>query len=276
MADTKPMPNEADPIVDWRTASSSPGGLRGSAAMEIQTRQAQRLVHGRGASEKKAPIIGLVRFATTMRRIWRAAALDDPWADWKLLQTYESLTENREGINALREQTERLLASMPGIEIDVAQSQSPCTVPLEFSNPYGFMGAYLIADFDRTARAILTARHVGLMGRDESERMLYQGGRLVRSAFNAPQGFQYQGVTRDDVAAGTAKARQAIENLGLPPKEVLEGTLRAPVAPDIRDPKARSEPPPGLYDDEDDDEADAPAGERAESYGSAVAQETGT
>lgn len=273
MADTQPsMPNNADPIVDWQTASSSPGGLRGTAAMEIQTRQAQRLVHGRAPTEGKAAIIGLVRFATTMRRIWRAAALDDPWADWKLLQTYEALMENREGVNSMREQTEHLLASLPGIEIDVAQSQRPCTVPLEFSNPYGFMGAYLIADFDRAARALLTARHVGLMGRDESERRLHEGGRLVRGAFNAPQGFRFRGVTRDDVAAGTAKARQAIEALGLPPKEVLEGKLRAPVAPDIRDPKAPSTPPPGLYDDDDDE---TPAGERPESY-SDLAQGTGT
>lgn len=264
------LPNDADPLVQPRIAAQQPGGLRGSATLTVQTRQAQRLVHGRAPrpSEGKPAIVGLVRFATTMRRIWTAASRDDPWADWKLLQTYEALTESREGVRAIHEQVENKLESMAGVEISIAESLEPVQVPLEFHNPYGYMGAYLISDYDQCVRAILTARHVGLMERDPSEKELYRAGRLVRSAFNVPQGWRFYGVTRDDVAANNARAQRALEAMPLPPQDILEGTLRAPVAPDIRNASARgaSDNANDAAPEDDADDEYLPAGERQEVY----------
>ena len=38
------LPDNADPVVDYTTAAARPGTLRGGATLDIQTRQAQRLV----------------------------------------------------------------------------------------------------------------------------------------------------------------------------------------------------------------------------------------
>ena len=107
LADTrsKPraLPDNADPVVDYTTAASRPGLLRGSASLDIQTRQAQRLVYGRRHTESKEHIIGLVRFGMNMKRIWSSAGRDDPYADWTLLQVEESLNSTRDYINTLRD-----------------------------------------------------------------------------------------------------------------------------------------------------------------------------
>ncbi|MBK5942936.1 PFL_4669 family integrating conjugative element protein [Halorhodospira halophila] len=218
------------------SSSQKPGGLRGQARMTIQTRQAQRLVHGRSRRQEphKAEIIGLTRFATLMRGIWNAASRDDPWADWLLLQTHEAVQENRQGLEALREQMDQALQSMPAVEIELAESLRPIQVPLSFTSPYGYMGAYLIAEFDQYARAVLTARHVGLLSRDDSERRLYEGGRLVRGVFHIPQGWRYRAVKRPDLEQPTPAAQQMIEEWGEPPRAIIEGTLRAEVAPAIQ------------------------------------------
>jgi hypothetical protein len=69
--------------------------------------------------------------------------------------------------------------------------------------------AGLIGRFDTLACKVLGARHVGLLGRDEAEKTLHQGGRRVR------------------------RALQAGEAMGEIPDEVLSGTRRAPHAPTV-------------------------------------------
>jgi hypothetical protein len=58
-----------------------PGVLCGGAVLTLQTRQAQRLVKGRGYSADKPAIIGLIGFANLVRSVWHGARADDPYAD---------------------------------------------------------------------------------------------------------------------------------------------------------------------------------------------------
>ena len=149
-----------------------PGALRSQAIMEIQTRQAQRLVYGRRPEGDKPTIVGLLRFATMLRPIWTGAAADDPYADWWLVQVERELLQGREHLEALREHVDRLLKSAPAVDVKLAQSLEPVRVDLNFSSPYAFMGAYLLADYDALVRAILTGRHVGLLDRSTAEKLL--------------------------------------------------------------------------------------------------------
>ena len=71
-------------------------------------------------------------------------------------------------------------------------------MPLRFSHAYAFRGAYLVAGLDEVARALLTARHVGLVSRSESERELAEATRVVRRAFTSPTGYRFLGITRAD------------------------------------------------------------------------------
>jgi integrating conjugative element protein (TIGR03761 family) len=226
--------------------------------MEIQTRQAQRLVYGRMAIEGKHEIVGLLRFAAMLRPIWGGSIADDPYADWWLVKIERELMRARDQLKEMEITVEQHLTGAPAVNVVVAQSLSPARLELNFSNPYAFHGAYLLADYDALVRAALTARHVGLMDSQTSEKLLAQGGRLLRSAYETAKGYRYMGITRVDLAQGTAKARKAQEAMGDLPQPVIAGELRAAYAPRVR---GADEVAADTADSEDKGEVDAPADE---------------
>lgn len=243
---------------DTRSRADAPGALRSQVTMEIQTRQAQRLVYGRMASEGKHEIVGLLRFAAMLRPIWSGSIAGDPYADWWLVKIERQLTRARDQLKEMAATVEQSLAGAPAVNVVVAQSLSPAKVELNFSNPYAFHGAYRLADYDALVRAVLTARHVGLMDSRTSERLLAQGGRLLRATYETAKGYRYMGITRMDLAQGTAKARKAQEALGDLPQPVVTGELRAAYAPRVRE---ADETAADTGDSGEKNEVDAPADE---------------
>ena len=170
--DRQPTPNADKP--------SSPGALRGSACLTLQTRQAQRLVRGRTPSAAKPAIIGLLGFASQLRTIWQGARLDDPYADWWLLKVHQALEQAGQQLESLQQEVDQRMAAVPAISVDTGQSIQPVQVPLQFGNPFAFRGAQVLAGYDDQVQAILTAGHVGLTTRDETQSLLHRSGRTVR------------------------------------------------------------------------------------------------
>lgn len=256
------LPDNADPVVDYKTAADRPGRLRGASYLTIETRQAQRLVYGRAHSDELQGIIGLVKFALVMGRIWRAAEFDDPYADWYLHQIHEILTNAQVEVKQATDQVQKRLQSVSGIEISVAHSLKPVQIPLHFPNAYGYMGGYLIADYDTLVRSVLTAVHVALMTRDEGKYMLNNYGRIIRRGFLLPTRWKYCVITRDDLHQTTQRGAMAIKAMGELPQEFLDESKRAPHAPAIRKPGSRamkSTTVDLLDDDEGEDEKSAKA-----------------
>ncbi|HKY91687.1 MAG TPA: TIGR03761 family integrating conjugative element protein [Nevskiaceae bacterium] len=208
-----------------------PGPLRSGSWIDLQTLQAQRLVRGRKAGGGQSRIVGLAGFGMRLRTIWMASLADDPWADWWLLRVHAALEQADAALDALVAAADTILAKPVGVCLDRAQSVRPLRVPLAFSNPYGYRGAYLLAKFDDTTRAVLTAEHVALLDRCVGRRMIQEAGTHVRRAFLAAEGYQRHGVTRQDVRVGTTAARDARERMGEVPADVLEGRRRAVFAP---------------------------------------------
>lgn len=208
-----------------------PGVLRSETWLTLETRQAQRLITGRRAEPTKPEIIGLTKFSSLLRPIWSGARSDDPYADWWLIKIEEILDGAKRELERIEHGIQQRLHDVPAINVSVAHSVEPIRVPLQFSNPYAFRGAYLIADCDRVIRAILTARHVGLIGRDESEKLIYEAGRAVRRALSSPVGYRFKGINRDDLQQQTARGMEARSEMGELPEEVLEGKRRASYGP---------------------------------------------
>jgi len=208
-----------------------PGALRSETWLTLETRQAQRLVQGRRAEDGKAEIIGLKRFAALLRSIWAGARTDDPYGDWWLIRIEEALEESQGALKGLEARVQQRLQGQPAVDIAVAHSIEPVRIPLVFTSPHAFRGAYLIADAARVIRAILTARHVGLKGRDESERLIYEAGRAVRRALGSARGYRYKGIGRADLHQQTARGREAQESMGELPEAILAGTQRPQYGP---------------------------------------------
>jgi len=234
------LPDNADPVVDYKTAADRPGRLRGTSYLTIETRQAQRLVYGRAHSDELQGIIGLVKFALVMGRIWRAAEFDDPYADWYLHQIHEALTNAQAEVKQATDQVQERLQSVSGIEISVAHSLKPVQIPLHFPNAYGYMGGYLIADYDTLVRSVLTAVHVALMTRDEGQYLLNNFGRTIRRGFLLPTKWKYSIITRDDIHQSTQRGAMALKAMGELPQAFLDESKRAPHAPTIRKPGSRA------------------------------------
>ncbi len=233
MADTS---TAHDGVKQRQRGTVSPGNLQGGATLVIQTRQAQRLLNGRAKSKDKAGIIGLNHFSRLMRVIWLAASQDDPYADWYLVQVLKSIEDTRTELAQLDQEIQQHLQCVRGVEFDLAQSTSPARVPLSFATPYGYMGAYLIADYDALVRAILTAQHVGLLFRVASERLIRESARRIRRIFTIPVGWKQLAVTREDIQQQHPCAQRAREAMGDLPDDILAGTRRARVAPVLRQP----------------------------------------
>ena len=210
---------------------AQPGALRGRAWLVLQTRQAERLVKGRHAGAEKPAIIGLLGFASLLRALWHGARVDDPYADWWLLQVDAALTLAAETLAAQELGLAAQLAATSAIELDPAVSVKPVRVLLQFTNPYAYRGAHLLAHYDRLAGTLLTAEHVGLLDRHALERRLQDGARPVRRAYATPLGYRFLGVTRADHEQGTARAVQARAAMGEVPESILRGEARAPLAP---------------------------------------------
>lgn len=233
-ADTERMTVQgAEP--DGRSAriEERPGVLRGGATLTLQTRQAQRLVKGRGYTAEKPAIIGLIGFANLVRSIWHGARADDPYADWWMLRVHEALEQSQEELRTAEQEIATRFQAMGAIEVGAPASIKPARIALNFSNPYAFRAARLVGLYDGLVRSVLSAQHVGLLARDETERALQLGGRQVRRALQSAVGYRFIGVTRPDIAQGTAKALQAHEAMGELPADILSGTCRAPYAPAI-------------------------------------------
>lgn len=210
-----------------------PGALRGGAVLTLHTRQAQRLVKGRSHSAAKPAIIGLIGFANLARSVWHGARADDPFADWWMLQVHEALVQAEKALSQLALGMASCSSGMSALEVAPPSSVKPARVILNFSNPYAFRAAHLIGVLDGLTCKVLSARHVGLLTRDDAGRLLQQAGREVRRALQSPVGYRFLGVTRRDVAQGTAKASQAREAMGELPDDVLTASRRAPHAPAV-------------------------------------------
>lgn len=235
------MPTALSPAADLSPGASatdvesrSPGALRSETSLVLQTHHSQRLVHGRGGEDGKQQIVGLVQFAALTRSVWNGALADDPYAHWWLVRMHEAIEESAAELQTLHGHVSALLQAIPGLTVSVAQSVEPIRLLLTFTNPFGFRGAYLLARFDELVRLILTARHVALADRDTSARLLADGGRNVRRAYNSVLRYRFLGINGDDVRLMTARGKEAEALMGPLPAAVLNGSLRAPHAPDPR------------------------------------------
>ena len=226
-------PSGSDPAVPDNLASASPGALTTPASLVIHTVHAQRLVQGRSKSKEHAPIVGLIRFGWKMNLLWHAAKADDPYADWFLLRTHDVLQQVNKD---LVDQQRSILAQMQchsAVEIGVGRTKEVIRVPLNFGNPYGYMAAYLLGDFDNLIRTVLTMMHVGIQPRSAGYALIEKSSSAVRRVFYEPFGWKNVSLTREDLRQGNQRALQAEKVMGPLPVEILEGTRRAPFAPPL-------------------------------------------
>lgn len=210
------------------------GSLRSSITLTLHTHHAARIWQGRTAREGVHSIMGMAGYISVTNLIKQAAAQDDPYADWAIVQLEEKLLQAKAGMLELTQQLDQIRRDLP-TQIDMSDNLNihPVTLPLYIGSQLGFLAVYLLTDYDTLVRHTLLGHHTALIGRRDMEAWIDDGAHLLRSLFGQAQRYRHAGVTRDDMAANNARALAAMEKFGLPPIDVLEGHRRSQFAPTI-------------------------------------------
>jgi len=220
------------------TALDRPGTLRGGVVLHLHTHVAQKMWNGRRPDRGtgKQGIKSIPHFASQLKTINFSAAKDDPYADWWLIQMQDAVDECRVKLRELSDALDSFMKSQMPDEVQIVEalSQKPLAIEIHFEAPLAYQAAYLLADYDKLARRVLMVRHYGLLARAQSEQLLDQGGKLIRSLLSRIDGWRFTGVTRDDVAANNQRAQSAKEKMGDCPADILRGDRRSGLAPLIR------------------------------------------
>ncbi|MCH9699369.1 MAG: TIGR03761 family integrating conjugative element protein, partial [Gammaproteobacteria bacterium] len=215
--------------------TKKPGVLRSQATLTLQTKYGQSFIYGRARNDAKGKkqIPGLLEYARRTRIIWLSVLADDPYADWQLVKIENYLENAKQSIQSSNKDIKDALQSISGMEVQPAQSLSPITVPLNFQNPYAYMGAGIVSEYDQLACRVFSATHVGMIRKKQGFIILNQAGAGIRRVFSAAYEWKYSGVTRKDINNKTKIAEHAIQIMGDCPHVILNKTNRASNAPEI-------------------------------------------
>ena len=216
-----------DAPLDGSDIFESPGALRGTSKLILETRKAQLIFEGRKPDKKKNKpfIIGLNSFAAQLRIIYDQSGEGDPYADYWLIKVERELVEKTEIFESIIKDYTKILGQYENIRHEVAHSIKPITKHLRFSIAYSFQGAMMLMKLDQMIRTIMTANHVGLVETHVTNREIRNASKQARNVFESVIGYRFCDVKRDDIAANNPKAQRAQELMGGCPSAILDDEI---------------------------------------------------
>jgi integrating conjugative element protein (TIGR03761 family) len=209
--------------------SQRPGRIITKGQIQIHTRAAYELFYGRKSDRENGvvQIVGLVMFASLTNQLITLCREDDPYAEAVLIKLEKILSELETRIDELKAQFEEVLQRVEGMEIGFHESVRPISVPISFASPYGFIAARCLVKFDRVFLHTYSAKHAGLISQKAWHESVIRTRASFRNLFLLAKHYRFAGVTRNDLAANNAKARDAMEKYGELPESILQGTQRS-------------------------------------------------
>ncbi len=207
-----------------------PGNLNIDMSLTLHTLQARKLSLGI-RTEKGS--IGLWSFATAVKKIWQAAAQDDPYADWQLLKIYDALKNAEQYLRCQIEGMKRALQAVSYFTFQTVESVKPLVLPLNFSNPYGYLAAEMIGLLDELTRVLFTAKTIGMKTAKAFHQEIRQAMHYILKIFNKAYQWKNFSLNRQNVMEKSANSLAAQERFGELPEIILTKKLRAPLSPFI-------------------------------------------
>jgi integrating conjugative element protein (TIGR03761 family) len=164
------------------------GALRSNISLTLHTFHAALIWRGRTARPGARPILGMAGYIQVTHRLKQAAACDDPYADWAMCQLEAKLEAAKARIGELIQHLDRIHQDRPG-QVDVGENlnQHPVILPLYIGSPLGFLGVYLLTDYDVLARRVLLAHHTALINQQDMAHILDSGGPQLRRGAGSPR-----------------------------------------------------------------------------------------
>ncbi|WP_336221615.1 PFL_4669 family integrating conjugative element protein [Citrobacter amalonaticus] len=237
------------------------GPLRSAITIELHTHRAVQLWQGRQASASPEghplhPIIGIPRFLNLLNIIRMDSSLDNPCADLYMLKLEERLLKARREMDRMTGSVNGIFKLLPDtLTVENCLSIQPVRFPVFSASQLGFIGIYLLTDFDKLARNTQLATHMALLNRTECNDLIQRSSGIIRSIFSLAQKYRRIPVTRSDFKEDNARAKAATALVGELPGDILDGSRRSQFAPPLRRASATENPPPPAPADETDDAA---------------------
>ena len=192
--------NAEVPTSEARKARSI-GALRSEDEdyMSLHTMEAMRLYLGVSADTADAKaaatsgptskfgVPGARRAATALRQLFLLSAHDNPYADWKLVQTDERVEVIKKLIDKTTTSQLKKLEDMrvKGLNYSILGAKVPQKVSLGYRSPYGYMMSTVIVNFDYAVRVLKSAERRDLITKSEVYASLYKIKHEMRSMFEA-------------------------------------------------------------------------------------------
>jgi integrating conjugative element protein (TIGR03761 family) len=235
----------ADDLVDYKDtqAMKQLGALVGQEtdSMTLHTKEAYRMFMGRSSDPERRlqQIPGGKRAATSLRTLLTLTALDNPYADWALVE-YE---RNQHKVMKLLEQKiqagQNALEAKKkiGLSYSVLQSSEPKSIELGFKSAYGYGVAELIMAFDYFVRVQKTLARKNIISDEQERNQINEVTRLIRGYSNKVALFEkwltrpeFKDLSRSDYLPGVPKeAAERVEGMraifGAIPAQIYSGEV---------------------------------------------------
>ena len=233
----------SDPLAKPNLNAFRPGQLKMGAAFELHTRAAINLFRGRRAEPEKGvrPVIGLLRFANQVSKVWTGASRNDPIADLILIRTEEAFERADAKVDQALSRVNSMIDAMAsqGFSISNSLSVNPVKLELGFSTPWAWKGAQLLKKYDQLILSSLTAQHLALIvDSDDWNLLVNQTARALRNFFIQPDAYVLTNLKRHDFKRTSKYLRRhygkAKRGVPFVPEDILKGERRAKIAPSIK------------------------------------------
>jgi integrating conjugative element protein (TIGR03761 family) len=181
--------NPEVPVDEARKARSI-GALRSQEedVMTLHTMEAMRLYLGLSpepGAVSRFGVPGARRAATALRQLFLLSAMDNPYADWMLVQTDERVASIKSMIDKTSTKHLKQLEDMKakGLSYGLLEAKNPQAVSLGYHSPYGYMMSTVVVMFDYCVRVMKSAERRDLITKKEVHETLYRTKHVIRSMF---------------------------------------------------------------------------------------------
>ena len=183
---------EANPEVpvDEARKARSIGALRSTEedVMTLHTMEAMRLYLGLSpepGNSSRFGVPGARRAASALRQLFLLSAMDNPYADWMLIQTDERVGAIKQLIEKTSNKHLKQLDDMKakGLSYGLLEAKNPQSVSLGYHSPYGYMMSTVVVLFDHCVRVMKSAERRDLLTKKEVHEALYRIKHAIRSMF---------------------------------------------------------------------------------------------
>lgn len=199
----------------------------------LQTVPAQQVLLGK--TNETGPI-GLQQFCNRMAALWQASGKDDPYADQIIMKAYNHIIRLRRLITKTTAEFSEKIKQPTGIVLEIRESEHPVSYTIAFKTPYCYMSAYLLSDFDKLCRIILSVKYAALLEeREDPEQIIRDIRKKLRQLLSIPLQWNYSGVSRNDIKVCNQIATKAagLNKFEIEPA-ILNNEKRAPYSPRVR------------------------------------------